>query len=99
MVKVRGHRVELGEIEAALAAHPDVAAVAVLVVGSGLDARLHAVVVPGPQGAPGLLALKGHCAARLARYMIIDSVSTVAELPRTANGKTDRAALLATLTG
>lgn len=98
MVKVRGHRVELGEIEAALAAHPAVEAVAVVVVGSGLDAKLHAVVVPGPQGAPGLLALKGHCAARLARYMIVDSVSTVDELPRTANGKTDRAALLATLT-
>jgi len=95
MVKVRGHRVEPGEIEAALAAHPAVAAVAVLVVGAGVDARLHAVVVPAPGERPGLLALKAHCAARLPRYMIIDSLAVRDELPRTPNGKIDRAALLA----
>ncbi|GLW75447.1 D-alanine--poly(phosphoribitol) ligase [Kitasatospora phosalacinea] len=99
MVKVRGHRVELGEIETALAQHAAVAAVAVVVVGSGLEARLHAVVVPGPDKRPGLLELKGHCAARLPRYMIIDTLSLVTDLPRTANGKTDRAALIRTADG
>ncbi|PWK84630.1 L-prolyl-[peptidyl carrier protein] synthetase [Lentzea atacamensis] len=93
MVKVRGHRVELGEIETALAAHPDVGAVAVVVRGSGLEAKLHAVVVPRNDKRPGLVGLKRHCAERLPGYMIIDSLSVVAELPRTANGKADRTAL------
>jgi amino acid adenylation domain-containing protein len=93
MVKVRGHRVELGEIETALASHPDVGAVAVVVTGSGLEAKLHAVVVPRNDKRPGLICLKRHCAERLPGYMIIDSLAVVAELPRTANGKTDRTAL------
>ncbi|MGW6272453.1 amino acid adenylation domain-containing protein [Streptomyces sp. NPDC055060] len=92
MVKVRGHRVELGEIEACLARHPAVGEATVLVEGAGTAARIVAVVVP--DGAPpGLLALKRHCAERLPRYMIPDAVLTVAELPRTRNGKTDRQAL------
>ncbi|MGW2783621.1 amino acid adenylation domain-containing protein [Streptomyces populi] len=96
MVKVRGHRVELGEIEACLSRHPAVGEVAVLVDGNGMAARIVAVVVPvGPP--PGLLALKRHCAERLPRYMIPDSVLTVAELPRTRNGKTDRQTLRDTL--
>ncbi|RKT55640.1 AMP-binding protein [Saccharothrix australiensis] len=95
MVKVRGHRVEPGEVEAALAAHPAVAGAAVVVVGAGLDARLHAAVVPRDGARPGLLALKAHLAERLPGYMVVDSVSHVRELPRTANGKLDRAAVAA----
>lgn len=98
MVKLRGHRIELGDVESVLAGHAAVAAAAALVVGSGLDARLHAVVVPRPDARPGLLSLKAHCAAHLPRYMIIDTVQLLDELPRTANGKLDRAAL-ATLAG
>jgi amino acid adenylation domain-containing protein len=89
MVKVRGHRVELGEVEVALGQHPAVHQVAVVVVGTGTAARLAAFVVP-VERSPGLLELKRHCAERLPRYMIIDSVTTLAELPRTPNGKTDR---------
>jgi L-proline---[L-prolyl-carrier protein] ligase len=88
LVKVGGHRVELGEIEATLATHSDVDDVAVLVE----DGRLVAVVVPTAGREPGLIALKRHCATRLPTYMIIDSVRFVAELPRTANGKVDRSA-------
>ncbi|TCO59908.1 amino acid adenylation domain-containing protein [Actinocrispum wychmicini] len=94
MVKVRGHRVELGEIEAAISTHDAVDAVAVVVVGEGIDMRLHAVVVPKAGQRPGVLAMKAHCAQRLPRYMIIDTVSLVDDLPRTANGKVDRAALV-----
>lgn len=93
MVKVRGHRIELGEIEAVLARHPSVAEAVVVVVGAGIDTRLRAVVVASEGGTPGLLALKAHCAAHLPRYMIVDDVVVLAELPRTANGKTDRATL------
>lgn len=98
MVKVRGHRIELGDIEAVVASHPKVAAAACVVMGSGLDARIHAVVVPeGPDG-PGLLELKRDCATRLPLYMVVDAVHSMTELPLTANGKTDRQALAERLT-
>jgi len=93
MVKVRGHRIELGEVESAVAAHEAVADCVALVVGDGLEARLHAVVVPRGEQGPSLLALKRLCAERLPTYMIIDAVHTVSDLPRTANGKIHRVGL------
>ena len=95
MVKVRGHRVEPGEIEAVLAAHPAVAASAVVVIGAGLASRIHAAVVPVEGERPTTLGLKAHCAAHLPTYMVVDVVRLVTELPRTANGKVDRAAVTA----
>ncbi|MGW4940889.1 amino acid adenylation domain-containing protein [Actinoplanes sp. NPDC004185] len=94
MVKIRGHRVELGEVESVLASHPDVEEAAVIVVGEGATARLEAYVVPVAGRAPGLLALKRHSAERLPRYMIADALHLVGDLPRTRNGKVDRGALL-----
>ncbi len=93
MIKVRGHRVEIGEIEAALHAHPGVADVAVLLSGTGMDARIVAYVVPAGDTAPDILELKRHCAAALPRHMIIDAVRNVRALPRTGTGKLDRLAL------
>jgi len=95
MVKVRGHRVEPGEIETVLTAHPAVAAAAVVVVGAGLSAKIHAVVVPVDGQRPTTLGLKAHCAAHLPSYMMIDAMRLSSELPRTANGKVDRAGLTA----
>nr|WP_294546417.1 amino acid adenylation domain-containing protein [uncultured Rhodopila sp.] len=48
-VKVLGHRIELGEVEAALAAHPDVAQVVVAALPHAGDKALHAFVVPGKE--------------------------------------------------
>ncbi|GAA4656474.1 D-alanine--poly(phosphoribitol) ligase [Streptomyces chumphonensis] len=90
MVKIRGHRIELGEIEAAVGSLDTVADVAVLVVGVGLEAELHAVVVPAPGERPSLLHVKRCCAERLPTYMIIDRLHLQEDLPRTANGKLDR---------
>ncbi|MEV0280263.1 amino acid adenylation domain-containing protein [Streptomyces sp. NPDC050610] len=99
LVKVRGHRVELGEIEAALDAHESVGTAAVVVIGSGLKARIHAAVVPRPDASPPtLLSVKRHCADRLPLSMTVDALHVMAALPRTPNGKTDRAALTARLT-
>lgn len=93
LVKVRGHRIELAEIEAALVQHPDINESAVLVVGEGLETRLLAVIVPATSSAPSLLELKRHCAERLPRYMIVDDLLAVSALPYTRNGKIDRQAL------
>lgn len=93
MVKVRGHRIEVGEIEATLHTHPGVADAAVLLSGTGMEAKIIAYVVPSGSAIPNLLELKRHCAASLPRHMIIDAVRNVRGLPRTGNGKLDRRAL------
>jgi acyl-coenzyme A synthetase/AMP-(fatty) acid ligase len=67
----------------------------VVVVGAGLAARIHAVIVPVDGQRPTTLGLKAHCAAHLPTYMVIDAMRLAAELPRTPNGKVDRAALTA----
>jgi amino acid adenylation domain-containing protein len=93
MLKVRGHRIEAGEVEACLMTHGGVAAAAVVIGGEGLNARLVAFLVadgsPGG-GTPSLIEIKQHCAARLPRSMIVDAVRWLPEMPRTANGKIDR---------
>lgn len=93
MVKIRGQRVELGEIESVIGAHPAVEDAAAVVVGAGLEAALHVVVVPRVGGRPTLLGLKQWSAERLPSYMVLDALHVVRELPRTANGKRDRRAM------
>jgi amino acid adenylation domain-containing protein len=93
MVKVRGYRVELGEIEAALQAHPDIADVAVSLSGAGMNVKIVAHIVPAGANFPGLLEIKRHCAETLPRHMIVDMVRHIERLPRTQTGKLDRRAL------
>jgi clorobiocin biosynthesis protein CloN4 len=93
-VKVRGHRIELGEIETALRASDEIEDAAVVVSGSGMEAQLVAFIVPAVSGsAPSLVQIKRLCADRVPRYMIVDRRQVLAALPRTGNGKVDRAAL------
>lgn len=104
-VKVRGFRIEPGEIEAALARHPAVADAAVVTAGGeGGAKRLVAfvaaaarpVATPGPELAANsdLAAdLRAHLRASLPEYMIPAAIVTVACLPKTTSGKTDRRAL------
>jgi len=94
-VKVRGFRVELGEIEAALERHPSIADAAALVQSdrSG-DQRLLAFVTSnGSDAAPPATALRAYLASKLPSYMIPSAFVTLSELPRTPNGKLDREAL------
>lgn len=93
MVKLRGHRIELGDVEAALDTHPDIERSAVIVAGEGMTAALVAFVVPAGDTSPGLLAVKAHLAALLPSSMNVDVVHRVEALPRSANGKIDRPAL------
>ncbi|MEA2665083.1 MAG: hypothetical protein QOI11_2027, partial [Candidatus Eremiobacteraeota bacterium] len=94
-IKVRGYRVEPGEIEALLGAHPDVALAAV--VGTPDNARLDALVVPrGPVDPPALAAaLRAAAAAALPPYMVPVAIAVVPELPLGSSGKLDRRAAAA----
>ena len=90
MVKKRGYRVELGEIEASLYRHPDVREAAVVAVPdaeSGLKIRAHVVTRDG--GRLSIIELKRFCGSLLPKYMIPDAFSFHAELPRTSTDKTD----------
>lgn len=90
MVKVRGHRIELGDIEDALDQYPGMREVAVTVTGSAIDAKLVAFAVYTGERRPTLLDIKRHCAERLPRYMIVDQIRFLDVMPLSRNGKMDR---------
>ncbi len=88
-VKVRGVRIETGEVEAALARHPDVRACAVVARGDGLIAY----VAADPAGSPWAAGLRSFLQQSLPDSMLPGRFVELAELPRTPNGKLDRRAL------
>jgi len=103
MVKVRGYRVELGEVEAHLSAHPEVREVAVVVPeddpvegGGDEDGRgdrlCAAVVAAGPER-PSVIGLKTFLGERLPPYMIPTEIRFVDALPKTSTKKIDRRTL------
>ncbi|MEW1896263.1 non-ribosomal peptide synthase/polyketide synthase [Streptomyces albidoflavus] len=93
-VKIRGHRVELGEIEAALRARADVGGVAVAARESRSGSqRLVAYVVPAGGVALDVPAVRADLAGRLPAYMVPSDLVELAALPLTVNGKVDRRAL------
>jgi thioesterase domain-containing protein/acyl carrier protein len=96
-VKLRGYRLELGEIEAALSADPAVVgAVAAVQPGASGEQRLVAFFVPRDPAADGAaLAARLHetAAATLPAFLRPAAILPLAALPRTPNGKIDRRAL------
>jgi thioesterase domain-containing protein len=88
-LKIRGFRVEPGEIAAALLTHAEVGG-----AHAGLsDGRLVAWVEPKDDDVPAIAALRDHVAGRLPDYMVPARFVVLEELPRTATGKVDRPAL------
>jgi acyl-CoA synthetase (AMP-forming)/AMP-acid ligase II len=89
MVKRRGYRVELGEIEAALHRHPDVREAAVLAVPAedGVQVRAFVSVADGRSGS--IIEFKRFCAEQLPLYMVPDRFTFLGALPRTSTDKTD----------
>lgn len=104
-IKIRGVRIEPAEIEAALLTHPSIGQAAVLIAGSGRDARLVAYVVPlgvvvagiddNVDLTTGITAeeVRRHLAHRLPDYLIPSAVIVLERFPRTQSGKLNRAAL------
>ena len=93
-VKVRGHRVELEEIEAALREHPGLKSVAVVAHpdARGDTALTGYVVAAAPPAADGAL-LRRFLADRLPGHMVPSIIVEVPEMPMTGAGKIDRLAL------
>jgi acyl carrier protein len=95
-IKIRGHRVELGEIEAALKAHPDL--VQAVAAGIGKPVRtIAAAVVTRADRKPATEELRRFLSDRLPSYMIPEAIVEMDSLPLSANGKVDRQALAALL--
>ena len=96
-VKIRGHSVDLSEIEAALATCPDVMQAAVAATGdeSKMErVRLIAYVATRPGAVRDPLLLRRYLATRLPSYMLPSGIVHLDALPLTASGKVDRKALV-----
>jgi amino acid adenylation domain-containing protein len=97
-VKVRGRRIELGEVEVALQRLPGVRHVAVLIRGEGPAAGLEAFYVADEQAEGASTepdAVRRALAVSLPDYMVPAVLVRLSQLPLTPNGKVDRRALLA----
>jgi amino acid adenylation domain-containing protein len=93
-IKLRGHRIEPAEIEAALSQHPSVTAAAVtLRTDQPSQAPYLAAYLTTRPPAPDPAQLRGHLAQHLPDYMLPTTYTLLEHLPLTPNGKLDRAAL------
>lgn len=87
-IKISGHRLELGEVEAALMEHPEVKRAVVVTAGPPTARRLHAFVTgAAPAGLHAFLT------ERVPAHAIPGALTELDALPLTANGKVDRAEL------
>jgi amino acid adenylation domain-containing protein len=96
VVKIRGHRVEPGEVEWVLGSHPKVAQVCVVTVQDGDRSQLVACYVTGePPSANASLAveLRAHVARRLPDFMVPVAYVRMDRLPMNTSDKVDRLSL------
>ena len=92
-LKISGYRIEPQEVELALLEHDNVEQVVVMAVDDGQGARLAAYAVPAAGALPTVDELRAFLARRLPEYMVPALWISLEELPLTAHGKVDRAAL------
>jgi amino acid adenylation domain-containing protein len=93
-VQIRGFRIEPGEVEAALTAHPHVADAVVIAWDDATDdQRLVAYVVADHDETVDAETIRRWVTARLPGYMVPSHIVALPALPRSPNGKLDRRAL------
>ncbi|HEX2208939.1 MAG TPA: amino acid adenylation domain-containing protein, partial [Longimicrobium sp.] len=92
-VKVRGFRIEPGEVEAALKQHPSVADAVVLARGQGSDARLVAYLTAREGLVPADVELRERLSRSMPDYMVPSAFVALDAIPLTPSGKVDRRAL------
>ncbi len=92
-IKIRGFRVELGEIEAVLAKESGIATAAVVLRNIGEVEQLIAFYVASTEAIPAPSELRKNLAAQLPPYMVPARFESVQRLPRLTSGKIDRNAL------
>jgi len=94
MIKSRGYRIELDEIETVLHTHPAIKEAAVVTVPDDLIGnRIRAFVTFSDDPGPGAGVLRDYCLEKLPRYMVPESFDVMDELPKTSTGKVDRTRL------
>ena len=92
-IKIRGLRIELGEIQAVLSEQPGVRVAVVTTRDDGRGVRLVAYLVPEPGAQPDPAELRRRMRELLPEYMIPASFVTVDTIPQTVHGKVDHAEL------
>jgi amino acid adenylation domain-containing protein len=93
-VKIRGHRIEMGGIESRLVGHPMIKQAAVILHENAGDRYLCAYIVPNTPGQElETNEIKKYLSQTLPAYMIPSFFISIAGIPLTASGKTDRRAL------
>ncbi|NJC68037.1 non-ribosomal peptide synthase/polyketide synthase, partial [Planosporangium flavigriseum] len=92
-IKIRGLRIEPGEIEAALLRHPDIAEAVVVARDETGHPRLVGYLVPVAGQAPAASQLRSWLKSTLPEYMVPSVFVVLDELPKSTSGKVDRRAL------
>lgn len=91
MIKSRGYRIEIGEIETVLCAHPEIKNAVVIPIPDELVGnRIAVMVVPLSPGNIGKEEIINYCSNQLPRYMIPEKIVFSDSLPSTSSGKVDR---------
>lgn len=94
MIKSRGYRIEIGEIESVLCNHPEIKnAVVIPIPDELIGNRISAIVVPLTVGKINKEDILHYCSQHLPRYMIPEIVEFLDSLPATSSGKVDRTKL------
>jgi amino acid adenylation domain-containing protein len=93
-IKIRGVRVELGEIEVVLREHDDVGDAVVVAMEDGTDdKKLVGYVVPMAGKSPNATGLQAYLGTKLPKAVVPSAIVFLSEFPKTPNGKLDRRAL------
>ena len=95
MIKSRGYRIEIGEIETALYSNSDIKEAAVIPIPDDIIGHRIKSFVVGHNGKEiNLSELRMYLGKKLPQYMIPDEIDLCASLPKTSTGKIDKTALL-----